>query len=97
MANAHWLIGAWQLAGKEYDAAAASFEQSRALAEKAKDPAAELMARGYVAVTKILADQSVAAQRKELEEIVAALKKLGTEDAKIYIPQFATALKVLGG
>jgi len=96
LANAHWLVGAWQLAREEYDAAAESFERTRTHANNANDAALELMARGYAAVTKILAGQDAPAERKKLDEVVAALKKLGTEDAKIYAPQFATVLKVFG-
>jgi hypothetical protein len=79
-AHAYWIIGAHELAAGRYDAAAGS----------------ELMAQGYRAVARILADDTPE-RRAELEQAKAALQKRadeGDEDAGFYLPQLDTALRV---
>jgi hypothetical protein len=52
LANAHWLVGAYDLvAGRTADATLA-FERSRAFAVAAGDHATELLAAGYIAITR---------------------------------------------
>jgi hypothetical protein len=52
------------------------------------------MAGGYVAVTQIVSGRDADKGRQHLGQIVAELTQIGSEDAKVYLPQFETAIRV---
>jgi hypothetical protein len=95
-AHAYWIIGAHEMAAGEYEAAAESFHVAAAKGREAGIPSSELMAQGYRAVARILAEDTPE-RRAELEAAKAALKKRadeGDEDAGFYLPQLDTALRI---
>jgi hypothetical protein len=94
MLNCYWLVGAMQLAARQHDEAVASFRQAEGEAALANDPEARLMAGGFVAVTQIVAARDADKARQQLKQVVAELTKIGSQDAKVYLPQFEAALRV---
>jgi len=95
-AHAYWILGAHELAARQYEAAADSFKTAAAKAREGKDHAAELMAGGYRAVALIVAEDTPE-NRAALESAKAALTQRaadGDEDAGFYLPQLDTALAI---
>jgi hypothetical protein len=95
LANAHWLVGAQELARGQYAAAAESFSRDARHAAATGKPDLELMARGYQALANELADPSPAAVQ-EFESLIEALRETATDDSRFYAEQLTTARRVFG-
>jgi hypothetical protein len=92
MGNAYWLLGAQQLAARQYRQARESFDHSAMEFKSADKEDFELMARGYVSLARLLEGASEAAE--ELKAAVAALNGRPSEDAKFFAQQIETAREV---
>lgn len=91
----HWMLGAHELAAGDYGRAKASFLAAAGRAEEARKPGIALSARGFLAVTRIVAGEEETG-RKELAEVKAELGRraeAGDENAAFYASQFEPALK----
>jgi len=93
VANAHWLLGAHYLELKRQETAVKQFELAVEKFAKANKPDFELMARGYVAIARLTADKTDSAADQQLNEAIAALKKLDTDDAKFFAEQLKSVNK----
>jgi len=91
MSNAHWLLGAQQLAAGQFAGALHSFEHSAEFARQDKNRGAELMAQGYGILTRSLEGKSPDAE-KELRANAEALVK--EKDGEFFRDQIETARKV---
>jgi hypothetical protein len=88
MGNAHWLVGAYELANREFDSAYASFERARqALAE---ERAMALMAAGYAQLTRHLQSPADAPTHRAFESAMTDLQNEGSNDANDFAEQSAT-------
>jgi len=91
LGTGYWLVGALQFAAGRDAKADDAFERARQAFDAAGETAESLMARGYRALAakrnSILHDRAV----QDLEEIVAVLAKVGSDDAKFFIDQLHTA------
>ncbi len=92
LGNAHWLVGAHQLAQKNYPTALEEFRKSQAEFQKAKQSDFALMAGGYIALAEML--QSPAQGKPKFQAAVEALTSSGSEDAKFFAEQLRTAAEV---
>jgi hypothetical protein len=86
MCNAHWLIGAYELANRDCAAAIASFDKANAIIHD--DRAMALMAAGYRELATHLKSDGGNAQR--LEEAKTALLNEGSDDGKAFAEQLTT-------
>lgn len=93
LSAAFWLVGAHQLAAGEFDAAEASFRKAQAADVEAGAKEGALMCSGYAAIAGILAGTEGA--QEDLQERIADLHALGTEDANFYAKQLGDALPAL--
>jgi tetratricopeptide (TPR) repeat protein len=84
MSNAHWLVGAHELARRDFDRAIESFEK----AKHAETRAMDLMADGYRELAVHL--QSDGRNAQPLEAAKTALLNEGSEDAKAFAEQLTT-------
>ena len=91
--NGAWMLGAQLLAAADYEGAAAAFATSRTLARESGDPAATLMAQGWIHVAAILGAGGPDA-RRQLGEVKARLETLAG-DGPFYAAQFETAIAAL--
>jgi hypothetical protein len=91
MLNAHWVLGAQQLAAGQFPAAIRSFEQSAEFARAAKARGPELMATGYALLAKQLAAPD-AETEKALAANAAALVK--EKDGQFFQDQITAAQSV---
>lgn len=91
---AYWVLGAQYVAAGENDKAIDAFVSSMERAKEANDKESELLALGYIGVIKIVQGEKKAEGQKQLDEAIEGLNKLNTEDAKFFIDQLKTALKV---
>src|SRR5262245_31460737 len=83
---AEWMLGAHLLAARELEDAIQHFEASAEWARKASDPAAERLARGFVAVTRLVGNPEDLEARAELERVRVELSSL--KDGPAYASQF---------
>jgi len=86
MCNSHWLVGAFELANRDFDAAISSFEKANAIITD--DRAMGLMAAGYRELAMHLKSNGGNAQR--LEAAKTALVNEGSDDAKAFAEQLTT-------
>lgn len=93
LANAHWLVGAHELARGRNSAAADCFARAVDLAADTKKQDFELMMRAYRALANELAHPSSAAAQ-EFETRIDALRQTGTDDGRFYAEQLTTARRV---
>lgn len=91
LCNAHWILGAQQLAGGELETAKASFTKGAEHARAAGRPEFIQMCRGYGAMTEVLAQPNGAVHR-EFDECVAELRKLDTDDSRFFADQLESVL-----
>ena len=85
MGNAHWLVGAYELASRHFDRAIASFDKAHNTFTE--DRALALMAAGYAELTKHLQSMGNA---QRVEDAKTALINEGSEDAKAFADQLTT-------
>lgn len=93
VANAHWLLGAHYLALEQQQTAVKQFNLAVDKFAESNQPDFEQMARGYVAIARLTADKTDSAADKQLDEAIAALKKLGTDDANFFADQLKSVNK----
>jgi hypothetical protein len=91
MGNAHWLVGAHELAASEFVAAAEAFDRSAVEFERAEKADFSGMAKGYAALARHLGGEKPAS---EYQAAIKVLEDLKTEDAKFFVEQIRTAEKV---
>jgi len=89
----HWAIGAQHIALSNYDKALEAFASSKEMASEGDNEGGEWMALGYIGITNILAGSKDKGEQ-QLDEAIAGLQKLDTDDAKFFIDQLKTVLKV---
>jgi len=89
---AWWAVGAQLMAVQKYDKALEAFQSSKEHAHLAGDNTNELLADGYIGVTKTIAGDKDG--NKILGQAIEELKKLNTEDSKFFIEQLNTVLNV---
>lgn len=94
LSMAYWALGAQYLTLGEYEEAVSAFDSSKEEAREGKDRASELLALGYIGVTRIAEGTKKSKGEKQLDEAVSGLEKLKTEDAKFFADQLRTVLKV---
>ncbi len=93
LSAAHWLVGAHRLTADDHAGAKASFRTAVEFSRKAKDEEGALMGEGYLAMAGVLAGDAKA--KKTMDAAVAALKRIGTDDAKFYAKQIGEVLETL--
>lgn len=89
----HWAIGAQHVALGDYDKALQAFASSKDMAAKGENEGGVWLAEGYMGIAKILAG-SKEEGNQQMEEAIAGLQKLGTDDATFFVDQLKTALRV---
>ncbi len=89
---AYWAVGAQLLAVQKYDEAIEAFDSSKEHARQAGDRMGELLADGYIGITKTASGDEEG--REILAQATKELEKFDNEDSKFYIEQFNTALNV---
>ena len=94
MFNAHWMIGAMELARGNTAEALQAYEQARRIAVEAKLRAYELLAAGSMAIAKIAGKQDRSAAERELDGVRQALISEKLTDGKFYADQLETACQV---
>lgn len=92
MGNAYWLLGAQQLAARQFGQARDSFDHAATEFKSAGKVDYELMARGYISLARLLDGTSGAAE--ELKAAIAALNGRQSDDAKFFAQQIETARDV---
>lgn len=90
----YWVLGAQYLAVGEYEEAVRAFDSSKEEAREGKDGTSELLALGYIGVARIAEGTRKAEGQRQLDEAIAGLEKLKTEDSKFFTDQLRTVLKV---
>jgi tetratricopeptide (TPR) repeat protein len=93
LSNSYWAIGAQYLAMKEYAKAATAFESAVSYAQKARSKDAELMNKGYIAMSKILEGADKEKAQADFDNTVKALQDIGTDDSKFFAGQLVSVLK----
>lgn len=94
LSMAYWVLGAQYLALRNYDEAIKAFTSSKEKAEEANDKMNDLLASGYIGVTKIILGSQKVEGGKELDKAIKEFKELNTEDSEFYIEQLKTVLKI---
>ncbi len=89
---AYWGIGAQLIAVQKYDEAIETFESSKEHARLAGEQMGQLLADGYIGITKIISGEEEG--NELLGQAIKELEKLDNEDANFFIEQFNTALNV---
>jgi hypothetical protein len=82
LSNAHWLVGAHELAAGRRDQAVRCFEESARHARQGSDLGAELLAVGYIAIAR--------GEAPDLDAFASV------EDGDEYVAQLRTAARVFG-
>jgi hypothetical protein len=91
MGNAYWLVGAYELASRDFDEACASFDKARTTFTE--DRAMSLMAAGYRELAAHL--QSNGGNTKALDEAKTSLLNEGSEDGKAFADQLTSVESAL--
>ena len=91
LGNAHWLVGAQQLANGEQKQAVASFKKAASKFRVAKKTDFALMSNGYVALANLASAPSASKHADALKAALDKLKQAGSEDAKFFAKQIRTA------
>lgn len=91
--NAHWLLGAHELARGEAATARVQFELAAAQAQSAEKPEYVAMCQGYAAVTDLQRDSMSAAAAAEFDRCVQALREMRTDDAGFFADQLVSVRK----
>ncbi|KPK72852.1 hypothetical protein AMJ87_03590 [candidate division WOR_3 bacterium SM23_60] len=93
LSNSYWAIGAQYLAMKEYAKATTAFESAVNYAQKAGSKDAELMNKGYIAMSRILEGSDKKKAQADFDKTVKALQDIGTDDSKFFAGQLVSVLK----
>jgi hypothetical protein len=88
--NAHWLVGAHELARRETSAATTQFSLAIDQAKLAGRPDFAEMCGGYAAVSSLAADPADRATEARLQACVQALRAMKTDDATFFAEQLAS-------
>lgn len=91
MFNAHWALGAHQLAAGRFEEAVRSFEQAAETARSAKNRGQELMAAGYALLTKLVAAPNAETEKAYAANEAALVKE---KDGPFFRDQIVTARRV---
>ena len=92
LSNAHWIIGAHELAARDFGSALKTFEAALKYAEAAASSNQALMVKGYIALTQLLAGGPLGAHA--FAGSLAALRSAGNDDCQFFAQQLETARKV---
>ena len=92
LSDAHWLLGAQQLAASDYGAAEREFEKARSIAKDVPDEARTWMNAGWAGVAILLRGDEVEGRRR-IEEARQKLMALG-DDGKFFADQYDPAIAV---
>jgi hypothetical protein len=93
--NAHWLVGALQLAAGRPDAALSSFEQARDAFASIGETTGVLLVDGYRAIAHRRAPDRAGRSVQELDEAIDRLMADGSKQARGFADQLRTAARVL--
>jgi len=94
MFNAHWIVGALELARGNHADAIRSYEQARQVANDASLRAYALLAGGSIAIAKIAGKADTAQGERELSQVKSALTSENLADGKFFADQLDTAYQV---
>jgi hypothetical protein len=94
MGTARWLVGAHQIAARQYEAAIEAFDAAARAFAAADDRAAETMARGYRALAGKLRRENAAAAAAELDRALQDLAQQGSKAAEFFQSQLARADRI---
>jgi len=94
LSMAYWVLGAQYLALANYDEAIKAFTSSKEKAKEGNDKMNDLLASGYIGVTKIIQGSQRVEGEKELDKAIKGFKEVNTEDSEFYIEQLKTVLKI---
>lgn len=92
LSRAHWMLAGHYLAARSHGAAIEHFELAADYARRAESAAAELLAKGFSALTQLLADPADTAARSRLDKIKSELAPI--DDGPFFISQIDTAVGV---
>lgn len=92
MCNAHWLVGAHELAAGNFQNAMKSFNTAIQHAKSARNPDFEWMCRGYRCMAARLAEPDSESATAEFDRAVIELRRLDTEDSKFFADQLESVL-----
>ena len=95
LANAHWLLGAHYLAAGQHQEALEALTAAAGRFRQAKKPVHATMAAGYCGIVKMTRQPTHDEGKEQLDKAVAVLVKLDTEEARSFVGQLHTAVKVL--
>jgi hypothetical protein len=95
LGNAHWLVGALQLAAGRLDASWSSFGQARDASASIGETTNVLLADGYCAITHRQAPDRADHGAQELDEVIDRLMADGSKQARGFAEQLRTAARVL--
>lgn len=92
MMNAHWVLGAQQLAHGQFQEATASFERAAEFARQDKNRGGELMCQGYGILSRLLSGTDPGGEQALQANGEALVKE---KDGDFFRDQIATARRVL--
>jgi tetratricopeptide (TPR) repeat protein len=92
MSMAHWMLGAYALAQKQFDRAAEDFQKSLEFAREAKTDGQVMLNEGFIALSKL--GMSPSSDDGEFMRILQSLDAINNDDAREYARQLQTARKV---
>jgi hypothetical protein len=92
--NAHWLVGALQLAAGRTDASLLSFGQARDASASIGEKTNVLLADGYRAIAHRQAPDRADRSAQELDEVIGGLMADGSKQARAFADQLRTAARI---
>jgi tetratricopeptide (TPR) repeat protein len=94
MFNAHWVIGALELARGRHDEAIASYEQARKIATDSNLRAYALLAGGSIAIAKIAGKINVSEGERDLAQVKSSLTSENLNDGKFFADQLEATYQI---
>jgi hypothetical protein len=95
---AYWMLGAQQLAIKDFGNAIKTFGISLDKAKEARQRAYQYLSLGFIGIAEIAAGTEADAGRRKYSEAITVLAAMKTKDADMFVGQIKTAAHVfLGG
>jgi hypothetical protein len=91
--HAHWLLGAQLLAQRDAESAIEQFEEAAARGRAAGNQDGALMAEGYAAIARLIANSGDAAAAEGFQSSIEQLRTLGSDDALFYANQLESVQK----